>query len=67
MIITIINNTFILYKIIFNNKGSIMNFLLKIIFLNLFFISQGIFTAEITIEMLNKNKQTKQRMVYSKE
>ena len=37
------------------------------IILNLLFVSQIIFAADITIEMLNKNKLTKQRMVHSKE
>lgn len=31
------------------------------------FFSANVFSADVTIEMLNKNKETKQRMVYSQE
>ena len=39
------------------------------IFLTLFFalFSVNAFSADVTIEMLNKNKETKKRMVYSQE
>ena len=39
------------------------------IFLTLFFVlfSANAFSADVTIEMLNKNKETKKRMVYSQE
>ena len=42
---------------------------MKNIFLTLFFFlfSGSAFSADITIEMLNKNKETKKRMVYSQE
>ena len=40
------------------------NFLLAIL---LIFLSSNVLSADITIEMLNKNKETKKRMVYSKE
>ena len=40
------------------------NLLLAIL---LVFLSSNVLSADITIEMLNKNKETKQRMVYSKE
>ena len=35
--------------------------------LALVFFTTNAFSADVTIEMLNKNKETKQRMVYSKE
>ena len=34
---------------------------------NLFFYISDLKAADVTIEMLNKNKETKQRMVYSQE
>ena len=34
---------------------------------NLFFFTSDLKAADVTIEMLNKNKETKQRMVYSQE
>ncbi len=42
---------------------------MKNIFLTLFFalFSGSVFSADVTIEMLNKNKETKKRMVYSQE
>ena len=42
---------------------------MKKIFLTLFFalFSTNAFSADVTIEMLNKNKETKKRMVYSQE
>ena len=40
------------------------NLLLAIL---LVFISSNVLSADITIEMLNKNKETKKRMVYSQE
>ena len=42
---------------------------MKNIFLTLFFalFSVNAFSADVTIEMLNKNKETKKRMVYSQE
>tara|TARA_B100000242_G_C42846124_1_gene392941 strand:+ start:187 stop:618 length:432 start_codon:yes stop_codon:yes gene_type:complete len=42
---------------------------MKKIFLTLFFalFSTSAFSADVTIEMLNKNKETKKRMVYSQE
>ena len=42
---------------------------MKNIFLTLFFVffSANAFSADVTIEMLNKNKETKKRMVYSQE
>ena len=42
---------------------------MKKLFLALFFVmfSTNTFAADVTIEMLNKNKETKKRMVYSQE
>ena len=42
---------------------------MKKLFLTLFFVmfSATGFAADVTIEMLNKNKETKKRMVYSQE
>ena len=42
---------------------------MKKLFLTLFFVmfSANSFAADVTIEMLNKNKETKKRMVYSQE
>ena len=43
---------------------------MKKLFLTLFFCNvfqQILFAADVTIEMLNKNKETKKRMVYSQE
>ncbi len=42
---------------------------MKNIFLTLLFVlfSGSAFSADVTIEMLNKNKETKKRMVYSQE
>ena len=42
---------------------------MKKFFLSLFFVmfSASAFAADVTIEMLNKNKETKKRMVYSQE
>ena len=42
---------------------------MKKIFLTLFFalFSGSVFSADVTVEMLNKNKETKKRMVYSQE
>ncbi len=42
---------------------------MKRIFLTLFFVlfSANAFSADVTVEMLNKNKETKKRMVYSQE
>ena len=42
---------------------------MKNIFLTFFLIlfSGSVFSADVTIEMLNKNKETKKRMVYSQE
>ncbi len=42
---------------------------MKNIFLTLLFVlfSANAFSADVTIEMLNKNKETKKRMVYSQE
>ncbi len=42
---------------------------MKNFFLTLFFLlfSGSAFSADVTIEMLNKNKETKKRMVYSQE
>ena len=42
---------------------------MKKFFLTLFFVmfSASAFAADVTIEMLNKNKETKKRMVYSQE
>ena len=42
---------------------------MKKLFLTLFFVmfSATGFSADVTIEMLNKNKETKKRMVYSQE
>ena len=40
----------------------------KILFSLIFvFFSSNVFSADVTIEMLNKNKETKKRMVYSQE
>ena len=42
---------------------------MKNFFLTLFFVlfSGSAFSADVTVEMLNKNKETKKRMVYSQE